>query len=668
MGLNVWMITGDKAETAIAISQQCDLLSEDHYMERLVGLNGEPLRQRIFDLQGYFDLGSSRNLNLSVSDECFSLSISAYEESMCSRSSHRDQSSITGSVFSSGGTLKPSDATLQRHLAPVPPMHTAKPSTGTHQQVVSHAHSHATPSRVKSAALSFVQPLLGGLGSGQPGNINGSSGSGGNIKINGPSKKLALIVDGASLEAIWSIEDIRQRFTSIVCNIPTVIACRVSPKQKAALVHMIKSGQGNPITLAIGDGANDVGMIHEARVGVGIAGKEGRHAANSSDFAIGQFRFLVTLMLEHGRYNYIRCCKLVLYSFFKNLLLVSVLFYFCIYSGFSGTVPLDSIIFSGYNFYLGLPIIALGALDMDVPRESLSKHPYLAYNTGRCAELLNLRNMTIWCVTAFLDGFLLFAVGLRMVSGPDAYVTNGFEIRVDGPGLNNADGQGMGLFEVGYLLYSCIFLSMQNKVMLMTTTRTYINWTLWILSTIGFFGFTWVYGVSPTIDWYNVVPLAFSCGDYWMAIIVVPVMLMMADNCTDGFFGYLWPSSSDKLLWLLKHSDLPSQITASKSTVQSVRLNDKFVQESLQQQEIGDPNRKVGFREGSVTAETMNPVPQRASDASTSSEVSVRSYRAGGNNSQRPIAPAVTAPKEEDESRASFGMTAGSFDGNEYLE
>jgi phospholipid-transporting ATPase len=81
-----------------------------------------------------------------------------------------------------------------------------------------------------------------------------------------------------------------------------------------------------------------VGMIHEARVGVGIAGgtascgwclncksrrvttgREGRHAANSSDFAIGQFKFLVPLILEHGRFNYIRCSKLVLYSFFKNL-------------------------------------------------------------------------------------------------------------------------------------------------------------------------------------------------------------------------------------------------------------------------------------------------------------------------------------------------------------
>ena len=181
---------------------------------------------------------------------------------------------------------------------------------------------------------------------------------------------VALIVDGTSLEGIWASDDLQQRFTAAARYIPTVIACRVSPLQKAALVRMVKMGSNHPVTLAIGDGANDVGMIHEARVGVGISGKEGKHAANSADFAIGQFRFLVPMLLEHGRYNYIRCSKLVLYSFFKNMVLVSTLFYYCMYSAFSGSMPIDSIVFGGYNFYLGMPIVLLGAFDADVPRDA----------------------------------------------------------------------------------------------------------------------------------------------------------------------------------------------------------------------------------------------------------------------------------------------------------
>lgn len=90
-----------------------------------------------------------------------------------------------------------------------------------------------------------------------------------------------------------------------------------------------------------------------------------------------------------------------------------MLFYYCFYSGFSGTVPLDSFVLSGYNFYLGLPIIALGALDFDVSKEDVMKYPRLAYNTGRLGELLNNWNMLRWCVTAFLFGMMLYAVLIR---------------------------------------------------------------------------------------------------------------------------------------------------------------------------------------------------------------------------------------------------------------
>lgn len=68
-----------------------------------------------------------------------------------------------------------------------------------------------------------------------------------------------------------------------------VICCRVSPLQKALVVKLVKDGLG-VMTLAIGDGANDVSMIQAADVGVGITGEEGLQAVNSSDYAIAQVR------------------------------------------------------------------------------------------------------------------------------------------------------------------------------------------------------------------------------------------------------------------------------------------------------------------------------------------------------------------------------------------
>jgi phospholipid-translocating ATPase len=60
------------------------------------------------------------------------------------------------------------------------------------------------------------------------------------------------------------------------------------------------------MTLAIGDGANDVSMIQAADVGVGISGEEGLQAVNSSDYAIAQFRFLTRLLFVHGHWSYVR--------------------------------------------------------------------------------------------------------------------------------------------------------------------------------------------------------------------------------------------------------------------------------------------------------------------------------------------------------------------------
>jgi hypothetical protein len=82
---------------------------------------------------------------------------------------------------------------------------------------------------------------------------------------------------------------------AILCE--AVICCRVSPLQKALIVRLVKDGLG-AMTLAIGDGANDVSMIQAADVGVGISGEEGLQAVNSSDYSIAQVS--LQLLLSRG--------------------------------------------------------------------------------------------------------------------------------------------------------------------------------------------------------------------------------------------------------------------------------------------------------------------------------------------------------------------------------
>ena len=130
-----------------------------------------------------------------------------------------------------------------------------------------------------------------------------------------PAPTHAIVIDGDSLKLVLD-DALRQKFLLLCKQCKSVICCRVSPSQKAAVVQMVKTGL-DVITLSIGDGANDVAMIQEAQIGVGIAGEEGRQAVMSSDYAIGQFRFLTRLLLVHGRWSYRRLAETIANFFYK---------------------------------------------------------------------------------------------------------------------------------------------------------------------------------------------------------------------------------------------------------------------------------------------------------------------------------------------------------------
>ena len=130
-----------------------------------------------------------------------------------------------------------------------------------------------------------------------------------------PPPTHAMIIDGDSLKLVLS-DELRQKFLLLCKQCKSVLCCRVSPSQKAAVVRLVKDSL-DVMTLSIGDGANDVAMIQEADVGVGIAGQEGRQAVMSSDYAIGQFRFLQRLVLVHGRWSYRRLAEAIMNFFYK---------------------------------------------------------------------------------------------------------------------------------------------------------------------------------------------------------------------------------------------------------------------------------------------------------------------------------------------------------------
>jgi phospholipid-translocating ATPase len=175
----------------------------------------------------------------------------------------------------------------------------------------------------------------------------------------------AIVIDGDSLKLVLD-ETLRQKFLLLCKQCKSVLCCRVSPAQKAAVVQMVKQGL-DVMTLSIGDGANDVAMIQEADVGVGIAGEEGRQAVMSSDYAIGQFRFLQRLVLVHGRWSYRRLGETIANFFYKNLVWTLAIFWYQIYADFDQTYLYDYTYILLYNLaFTSLPVIFMGVLDQDV--------------------------------------------------------------------------------------------------------------------------------------------------------------------------------------------------------------------------------------------------------------------------------------------------------------
>lgn len=98
-----------------------------------------------------------------------------------------------------------------------------------------------------------------------------------------------LLVEADALKIILSNMKYKKYFLKIAKSCEAVICCRVSPSQKADVVRLIKGDDEEAITLAIGDGANDVSMIMEAHIGVGLYGNEGMRAVQSGDFALAEF-------------------------------------------------------------------------------------------------------------------------------------------------------------------------------------------------------------------------------------------------------------------------------------------------------------------------------------------------------------------------------------------
>ncbi|XP_050743356.1 probable phospholipid-transporting ATPase IA isoform X2 [Drosophila biarmipes] len=327
---------------------------------------------------------------------------------------------------------------------------------------------------------------------------------------------VALVIDGTTLKYALSC-DLRHDFQDLCLLCRVVICCRVSPIQKAEVVEMVTQST-NAVTLAIGDGANDVAMIQKANVGIGISGVEGLQAACASDYSIAQFRYLQRLLLVHGAWNYARISKLILYSFYKNVCLYVIELWFALYSGWSGQILFERWTIGLYNVvFTAMPPFAMGLFEKFCTAETMLRYPML-YKTSQNAKLFNVKVFWIWIFNALLHSVFLFWLPLAAYTGEAIW----------------GDGKTSDYLVMGNLVYTYVIVTVCLKAGLITNSWTWLTHLAIWGSIVLWFSFLLIYShVWPTFkfasNFRGMDIQLLSTPVFYFCLLLVPITTLLID-------------------------------------------------------------------------------------------------------------------------------------------
>ena len=280
---------------------------------------------------------------------------------------------------------------------------------------------------------------------------------------NDSTNECVVVIDTYFLSSIVNNKQ-GDAFLKLAAKCKSVVAARVSPDQKGEIVRMvrieaIKNNNDGLVTLAVGDGANDVTMIKEAHIGIGIDGLEGKQAVNSSDYAIGQFKYLHRLMFVHGRWNYRRMSILILYMFYKNCLLVLPQWMLGFYSSFTGqNFYVDYPLYQMSNIaFTAFPIIFFALLDQDVVAEIPLQVPELYKDGNTFGIYFNSKIFWTWMVEGMWSAVVCFLLGMWSL---------GVSPLTNNPAIPNPKGQVSDVWYIGTVVHFSVTMICNFRLVL----------------------------------------------------------------------------------------------------------------------------------------------------------------------------------------------------------
>uniref|UniRef100_A0AAQ5ZX12 Phospholipid-transporting ATPase n=1 Tax=Amphiprion ocellaris TaxID=80972 RepID=A0AAQ5ZX12_AMPOC len=334
--------------------------------------------------------------------------------------------------------------------------------------------------------------------------------------------RLGLVIDGRTL-AYALDKSLEDKFLAVARSCRSVLCCRSTPLQKSMVVKLVRN-KLKVMTLAIGDGANDVSMIQVADVGVGISGQEGMQAVMASDFALPRFRYLQKLLLVHGHWCYSRLANMILYFFYKNAMFVALIFWFQFYCGFSGSAMIDQWYLIFFNLmFSAFPQLITGTLDKDVSAETLQHLPQL-YVNGQNSEEYKPYMFWMNMIDAFYQSLMCFFI----------------------PYFAYADSD-MDLFTWGTPITTLALFTILLHLGIETKTWTWMNWLSIAFSIALFFTVALCYNAScPTCyspsNPYWTMQRLLQDPLFYLLCIITPVAALLPRYFYRACQGTLFPS------------------------------------------------------------------------------------------------------------------------------
>uniref|UniRef100_A0A8C5BAN5 Phospholipid-transporting ATPase n=1 Tax=Gadus morhua TaxID=8049 RepID=A0A8C5BAN5_GADMO len=334
--------------------------------------------------------------------------------------------------------------------------------------------------------------------------------------------RLGLVIDGRTL-AYALDKSLEDKFLEVARSCRSVLCCRSTPLQKSTVVKLVRN-KLKVMTLAIGDGANDVSMIQVADVGVGISGQEGMQAVMASDFALPRFQYLQKLLLVHGHWCYSRLANMILYFFYKNAMFVALIFWFQFYCGFSGSSMVDQWYLVFFNLmFSAFPQLVTGTLDKDVSAHTLQALPQL-YMNGQNSEEYKPYMFWMNMMDAFYQSLVCFFIPYFAYAGSD----------VD-------------LFTWGTPITTLALITILLHLGIETKTWTWMNWASIVFSACLFFAVALSYNSScptcyaPSNPYWTIQRLLLE-PRFYLLCLVTPVTALLPRYFYRACQGSLFPS------------------------------------------------------------------------------------------------------------------------------